>query len=105
MNLELTHYGVKGMKWGIVRKDRKAGRKAAKNHIKMVSNFLNKILQFENRLKRNLKRLSGTMRRISRSGNESLTESIQAAKHRTRREDLQCLQESPLATMNSLTSA
>ena len=39
MSLELTHYGVKGMKWGIVRKDRKAGRKAAKNHIKMVNPY------------------------------------------------------------------
>ena len=57
MNLELTHYGVKGMKWGIVRKDRKAGRKAAKNHIKMVSNFLNKILQFEKQAQEELEKI------------------------------------------------
>lgn len=35
---ELAHYGVKGMKWG-TRKDRKAGRKAAKQHIKMVNPY------------------------------------------------------------------
>jgi len=38
IELELAHYGVKGMKWG-TRKDRKAGRKAAKNHIKMVNPY------------------------------------------------------------------
>lgn len=38
MGIELAHYGTKGMKWG-VRKDRKAGRKAAKQHIKMVNPY------------------------------------------------------------------
>ena len=38
IELELAHYGVKGMKWG-TRKDRKSGRKAAKQHIKMVNPY------------------------------------------------------------------
>lgn len=39
IELELAHYGVKGMKWGTRRRDRRAGRKAAKNHIKMVNPY------------------------------------------------------------------
>lgn len=36
---ELAHYGVKGMRWGVRRRDRRAGRKAAENHIKMVNPY------------------------------------------------------------------
>lgn len=39
IELELSHHGVKGMKWGTRRRDRRAGRKAAKNHIKMVNPY------------------------------------------------------------------
>lgn len=44
IELELYHHGVKGMKWGVRkrlndRRDRKAGRKAGKLHIKMVNPY------------------------------------------------------------------
>nr|DAT53489.1 MAG TPA: hypothetical protein [Caudoviricetes sp.] len=38
IELELAHYGVKGMKWG-TRKARKAGRKAGKLHIQSVNPY------------------------------------------------------------------
>ncbi len=38
IELELAHYGVKGMKWG-TRKSRKAGRKAAKLHFQAVNPY------------------------------------------------------------------
>lgn len=44
IELELAHYGVKGMKWGVRKKladrrDRKAGRKAGKLHYEMINPY------------------------------------------------------------------
>lgn len=42
IELELAHYGVKGMKWGTRRRDRRAGRKEAQDALERAVQYYGK---------------------------------------------------------------